>query len=139
MVIKTLQGGFLGYCLSSLVALVYATSLSDQIISGLILATLCLFVAFNFKFLYQKSPKYLELESVKSRVGSLYSELNIWNKIALLQSTIFYVYRIFAALLLVGLLPFSVQLNGLITMTLVELCYLHVVKPYNVKYSIHRV
>ena len=75
---------------------------------------------------------------MKSRVGALYSELNIWSKVALLQSTIFYVYRLFAALILVGFVSLSAQLNGLIVMTLGEICYLQVVKPYNVKYNWRR-
>jgi hypothetical protein len=130
MVIKTFQGGFLGYCLSSLMSLTHSTIPSDLAISSIILMGLVALVILNGVYLWKKPTDQLARKYVRSKFGAAYSELNIYSKVALLQSTLFYVYRLVAALLLVGIVPFCLQLHVLVVMTLAELCYLECVKPY---------
>jgi hypothetical protein len=87
-------------------------------------------VILNCIYLWKKPTDQLKRKYIRSKLGATYSELNIYSKVALLQSTLFYVYRLGAALLLVGLVPFCLQLHGLVVMTLAELCYMECVKPY---------
>jgi hypothetical protein len=130
MVIKTFQGGFLGYSVSALMSVCYSLKPLDIAISVVLLIGLVVLMIVNGVYLWKKPATQLARKYVRSRVGATYSELNIYSKVALLQSTLFYVYRFVAALLLVGLVPFCVQLHGLVVMTVSELCYLHCVKPY---------
>jgi hypothetical protein len=108
MVIKTVQAGFLGYALSALMTISYSKNPSDLAISSLILIGLVAMVILNCRYLWRKPASQLDRKYIRSTVGATYSELNIFSKVALLQSTLFYVYRLLAALLLVGLLPFCI-------------------------------
>jgi hypothetical protein len=124
MVIKTFQGGFLIYSLSALMTLSNSKKPSDLAISSLILTGLVTMVIINCIYLWKKPAQQLARKYVRSRLGATYSELNIYSRSALLQSTLFYVYRLVASLLLIGLVPFALQLHGLVVITLAELCFM---------------
>lgn len=94
------------------------------------LAALVLVVVSVGKYLWKKPNYVLDDPLTRRKIGALYSELNVHSKHALLQTSFFYVLRLIAALLLAGFCPVTIQLHALTVLTLLQLCFIHAVKPY---------
>jgi hypothetical protein len=106
LVIKTFQAGILSYAFSAMSTLVWSKTPHEIVLSVLILVCIVAIVAYQHHYLHSKTGSYLAQPETKTRIGALFSELDVFRRIALMQATIFYVFRLMAAILLVGFIPF---------------------------------
>jgi hypothetical protein len=80
IVIKTVQAGFLAYCLTVFSSIFDPNDQKDLIISSITLWLLVSFVASNFVYLSIKNEDDLNSYDVSDSVGALYSNLDPYNR-----------------------------------------------------------
>ena len=135
LVIKTFQAGFLNYCLSSVTNIHNGTEL---VVSYILLTSLVGLVIINFTYLLLNPLKHLEKLNTKSKVGAAYSDLNIFSKVALFKSTLFYIIRGVICMLLVSDWPFAFKIQGMVFIVDVDVWFQVRYKPFQIKYNWRR-
>ena len=84
LVIKTFQAGFLGYAFSAMNTLVWSTTPHEIALSALILVCIVAIVAYQHHYLHSKTGSYLFQPETKTRIGALFSEVDVFRRIALM-------------------------------------------------------
>ena len=80
--------------------MIWPSDLKDRIVGSVLLAVLVGSVIANFVYLRSKSAFELDRPEMKSKLGALYSEIDVHSQHALLWTTIFYLIRLLTAVLI---------------------------------------
>ena len=103
--------------------------------SYILVSTLVGLVTINFIYLLFNPLVHFQRLSTKSYVGAIYTDLNIFSKVALFKSTLFYIVRGVVCLLLVSDWPFSFKIHGMVLIMNVDVWFQVRYKPFQIKYN----